>query len=378
MYIPRHLRTPCMLALEDGRVFRGSSIGAEGESAGEVVFNTGMTGYQEILTDPSYRGQIVAMTSPLIGNYGSNEEDPESVRPQVEGFVVRESSRLASNWRSETALPDLLRKWDIVAADDVDTRALTLHIREKGAMRAVISTEDRSEESLVEKARASPKMVGRNLADEVSCREPYEWTEAPELSEPEQGGEPLRAVVYDFGVKRSILRGLARAGFSVRVVPASTRAEEVLASKPDGVLLSNGPGDPEPVESGVRAARELAGRVPVFGICLGHQIMGLALGGRTFKLKFGHHGSNHPVKDLMTDRIEITAQNHGFCVDAESIKGRDVKVTHLNLNDRTVEGLEVPEARAFSVQFHPEAGPGPHDARGLFKRFAGMCRGEKE
>ncbi len=365
----RHLRPPCVLALEDGRVFRGRSIGAAGERAGEVIFNTGMTGYQEILTDPSYKGQIVTMTYPLIGNYGTNDEDLESSSPKVEGFVVREASRLASNWRSSLGFGGYLGKHGIVAADDIDTRALTLHIRERGAMRAVISTEDLSEESLVEKAKSSPSLVGRDLAREVTCEKAYDWLEEP----PANG---LRVVVYDFGVKRSILRELVRAGCQVRVVPASTSADDVLAERPDGVLLSNGPGDPEPVEYGVRAAKGFLGKLPVFGICLGHQIMGLALGGKTYKLKFGHHGSNHPVKDLATGRIEITAQNHGFCVDAEGLSGHDVKVTHVNLNDRTVEGLSVPDLKAFSVQFHPEAGPGPHDARGLFGRFVETMRGE--
>jgi len=375
VYVLRHLRPPCVLALEDGRVFTGRSIGAQGERAGEVVFNTGLTGYQEILTDPSYKGQIVTMTSPLIGNYGTNDEDPESDSPKVEGFVVRESSRHASNWRSTGPLPELLEKHGVVAADDIDTRALTLHIREKGAMRAVVSTEEADEKRLVEKARASPAMVGRNLASEVTCEAAYDWPEEP-AGVQGKDGPPVTVIVYDFGVKRSILRGLARAGCRVRVVSASTPAADVLDSKPDGVLFSNGPGDPEPVEAGIGAAREIIGKIPVFGICLGHQIMGLALGGRTYKLKFGHHGSNHPVKDLVTDRIQITAQNHGFCVDAESLKGHDVKITHLNLNDDTIEGLALPDARAFSVQFHPEAGPGPHDARGLFRRFVEMIRGD--
>jgi carbamoyl-phosphate synthase small subunit len=362
-----------VLALEDGRIFKGRSIGASGERAGEVVFNTDMTGYQEILTDPSYKGQIVVMTSSLIGNYGTNEEDIESSAPQVEGFVVREASRTPSNWRSTTPLPELLEKHGVVAAEDVDTRALTLHIREKGAMRAVISTEDADGKSLVEKARASPPMVGRNLASEVTCEAAYDWPEEPRGGQ-DKGGPPVTVIVYDFGVKRSILRGLARAGCRVKVVTASTPAADVLDSKPDGVLFSNGPGDPQPVEAGIRAAREIIGKIPVFGICLGHQIMGLALGGRTYKLKFGHHGSNHPVKDLVIDRIQITAQNHGFCVDAESLRGHDAKITHLNLNDRTVEGLALPDAKAFSVQFHPEAGPGPHDARGLFGRFVALLR----
>ncbi len=377
VYVFRHLRPPCLLALEDGRVFRGISFGASGEASGEIVFNTGMTGYQEILTDPSYKGQIVTMTYPLIGNYGSNGEDSESDSPRVEGFVVRESSRRASNWRSSEDLPELLKRSRVVAAEDVDTRALTLHIREKGAMRAILSTEDLSEQSLVEKARNSPSMVGLDLARTVTCPEPYDWPEGPGGAE---GVPPVRVTVYDFGVKRSILRQLAREGCRVSVVPASTPAADVLAGKPDGVVFSNGPGDPEPVTCGIDAAREILGKVPVMGICLGHQIMGLALGGRTYKLKFGHRGSNHPVKDLTTDRIEITAQNHGFCVDAESLgdldTGREVKITHVNLNDRTVEGMSLPGARAFSVQFHPEAGPGPHDAGGLLGRFVDLIRGE--
>jgi carbamoyl-phosphate synthase small subunit len=366
------MRPHCVLALEDGRVFKGSSIGAPGIAAGEVVFNTGMTGYQEILTDPSYAGQIVTMTSPLIGNYGTNDEDPESARPHVEGLVVRESSRAPSNWRSDTPLPELLSKRGVVAADDIDTRALTLHIRERGAMRAVISAEDAAADDLVDRARASPPMEGRDLASVVTCPEAYDWPEAATVRE---GGRELSVTVYDFGVKRSILKGLAAAGFRVRVVPAATPAAEVLSSKPDGVFFSNGPGDPAPVEPGIAAARGIVGKVPVFGICLGHQIMGLALGGRTYKLKFGHHGSNHPVKDLTTERIEITAQNHGFCVDADSLTDHEVQITHVNLNDSTVEGLSLPKERAFSVQFHPEAGPGPHDARGLFGRFADMTRG---
>jgi len=372
VYVLRHKRPDCALALEDGRVFKGRAIGAPGTAEGEVVFNTGLTGYQEILTDPSYAGQIVTMTSPLIGNYGTNDEDTESARPHVEGFVVRESSRLSSNWRSAKPLPELLAGAGVVAADDIDTRALTLHIREKGAMRAVISTEGCSDDDLVDRARASAPMEGRDLASVVTTPEAYDWPEAPTVPE---GGRELTVIAYDFGVKRSILCGLAGAGFRVRVVPASTPPEEVLASGPDGVFFSNGPGDPAPVESGIAAARGIVGKVPVFGICLGHQIMGLALGGRTYKLKFGHHGSNHPVKDLTTDRIEITAQNHGFCVDADSLAGREVDVTHVNLNDRTVEGLALPGERASSVQFHPEAGPGPHDARGLFRRFADAILG---
>jgi carbamoyl-phosphate synthase small subunit len=374
VYLLRHKRPHCRLALEDGRVFEGRSVGAEGSAEGEVVFNTGMTGYQEILTDPSYAGQIVTMTSPLIGNYGTNDEDPESAKPHVEGFIVRESSRLPSNWRSGKSLPELLAEAGVVAADNIDTRALTLHIREKGAMRAVISTDGASESDLVDRAKASPPMEGRDLANVVTTPEAYDWSDAPAVAE---GARELAVIVYDFGVKRSILRGLAAAGFRVRVVPASTPASEVLAAKPDGVFFSNGPGDPAPVEAGIAAAREIVGKVPVFGICLGHQIMGLALGGRTYKLKFGHHGSNHPVKDLTTERIEITAQNHGFCVDAESLTDREVSVTHVNLNDKTVEGLSLPGERASSVQFHPEAGPGPHDARGLFRRFADAIHGGK-
>lgn len=370
MYVFRHLRPPCILALEDGRVFRGVSFGAEGERTGEVVFNTGMTGYQEILTDPSYKGQIVVMTYPLIGNYGSNEEDVESAAPAVEGFVVRESSRCASNWRSTEPLQRFLSRYGVVAAEDVDTRALTLHIRERGAMRACISTVEQSVDNLVEKARASPPMAGRDLASVVGCREPYDWPAQPSSE------KPLRVIVYDFGVKRSILRELTRVGCSVRVVPASTPASDVLAARPDGVVLSNGPGDPEPLKYAAEAVRELVGRVSILGICLGHQIMGLALGGRTYKLRFGHHGSNHPVRNTITGRIEITAQNHGFCVDAASLAGREARITHLNLNDGTVEGLELPGLRAFSVQFHPEAGPGPHDARGVFDRFAATMRGD--
>ncbi len=373
MYVLRHLRPPCTLALEDGRVFRGISFGAPGESAGEVVFNTGMTGYQEIITDASYKGQIVTMTYPLIGNYGTNDGDRESDGPQVEGLIVREASRVASNWQSGEDLQAYLSRNGVVAIEDVDTRALTLHIREKGAMRGVLSTEDHVAKSLVEKALASPEMSGRDLASVVTCKKPYEFTDE-QAAGADRKAEPVNVTVYDFGVKRSILKQLTRAGCRVRVVPASTPASDVLATKPDGVLLSNGPGDPEPVTGGIAAAKDIIGKVPVFGICLGHQIMGLALGGERFKHKFGHHGSNHPGRDETTGRIEITAQNHCFCVDPDSLAGHDVRVTHVNLNDHTVEGLALADARAFGIQFHPEAGPGPHDARGLFARFVETLR----
>ena len=355
------------VALADGTVFEGCAAGSEGETIGEVVFTTGMTGYQEVLSDPSFCGQIPVMTAPLIGNTGATREDEEGARPWVAGFVVHELSPMASNWRSEETLDAYLRRHGIVAIDRVDTRALTRHIRDRGAQMAAIGTGPA--EALVAKAKAAPSMEGQDLTGRVTTREPYVWAEgsgawhAPE-------GEPTRHVVaIDFGVKQNILRCLVDHGCRVTVVPASTSAKEILAHDPDGVFVSNGPGDPSAVTQGIETVRELVGsKKPLFGICLGHQMLALALGGKTYKMKFGHRGLNHPVKDLSTGKIEITSQNHGFAVDGESLAGK-CDVTHVHLNDGTCMGLAHRESGAFSVQYHPEAAAGPHDARYLFRRF---------
>lgn len=360
------------LALEDGTIFAGRACGAAGETGGESVFNTAMTGYQEILTDPSYCGQLVAMTYPQIGNYGMTAADDESPRPRLSGFIVRELCRHPSNWESVESVGGFLKKHGIVAIEQIDTRALTLKLRDQGALRGVISTLDGDRGSLLAKARAVPSMSGRNLAKVVTCEKPYAWEQGV-------GATPdLHVVVMDFGAKHGIMRCLAAMGARVTVVPASTTAAQILKLKPDGVMLSNGPGDPEPVTDAVATIRLLlAERMPLFGICLGHQLLGLALGGRTFKLKFGHHGSNHPVKDLATGRIEITSQNHGFCVDLESLPA-EVKTTHVNLNDGTSEGMAHATLPAFSVQYHPEASAGPHDSRYLFERFRALMLEKKE
>jgi carbamoyl-phosphate synthase small subunit len=371
-------KRPAILALADGTVFRGRAFGADGESVGEVVFNTSLSGYQEILTDPSYRGQLVVMTAPQIGNYGVNPEDVESGRVWVEGFVVKECSPITSNWRARQNLNDYLKDAGVVGIEGIDTRALTKHLRDSGAQEGVLSTTDLDEKRLVAKAKASPGLVGRDLVRDVTCQKLYEWTEqlwsaashpSPLAGEGRVGG--ARVTVYDFGVKRNILRSLVSSGCRVIVVPASTPAADVLASKPDGVVLSNGPGDPAAVTYAVEATRALVGRVPMFGICLGHQILGLAMGGTTSKLKFGHHGGNQPVLDLATNQVTITSQNHGFTVDLDSLAG-EVEATHVNLNDRTVEGLRHKTLPVFSVQYHPEASPGPHDAGYLFQRFIDM------
>jgi len=355
-----------LLALEDGRVFPGFSFGAQGETYGEVIFNTGMTGYQEILTDPSYKGQLVVMTYPHIGNYGVNPEDIESDRLCVEGLILREYSRYHSNWRSRESLQDLLRRHNIIGIEGVDTRALTRHIRDKGAQRGVISTVDLDPSSLVAKAKASPSLIGRDLVQEVTCRVPYPWNQSPSRS------KSFRVIVYDFGVKYNILRKLAQLGCSLWIVPAQTTAEEVLKLNPDGIVLSNGPGDPEGVPYAIENTKKLLGEKPLFGICLGHQILALALGGRTYKLKFGHHGENHPVKNLRTGRVEITSQNHGFAVDPGSLDPDEVELTHVNLYDGTVEGIRHRKLPAFSVQYHPEASPGPHDSEYIFHQFLQM------
>jgi len=351
-----------ILALEDGTVFKGSAFGAAGERDGEVVFNTSMAGYQEILTDPSYKGQIVTMTYPLIGNYGTNAEDVESRKPYVEAFVVRECSTIASNWRCEKSLDDYLKENDIVGIEGIDTRALTRHIRLEGAMKAVISTKDLNEKRLIEKAKASPGLIGRDLVKDVTFDKIYQWNK--------EGKHHV--VVLDTGVKYNILRQLALRNCKVTVAPAETSAEQILDLKPDGIMLSNGPGDPEGVPYVVETVKKLIGKFPMFGICFGQQMLGLALGGKTFKLKFGHHGGNHPVMDLKTRKVHITVQNHGFCVDIDSLSKDDIEITHINLNDNTLEGIKHKKLPIFSVQFHPEAGPGPHDARYMFDEFVTM------
>ena len=388
-----------ILALADGTVFEGEQFGATGETVGEVVFITSMTGYQEVLTDPSYKGQIVTMTYPLIGNYGCNEADVESIGPQVEGFVVREYSAYHSNWRSKWSLDAYLSEHDIIGIQGIDTRALTRRLRVHGVMNGCLSTEDLNPESLITKAKAWHGLIGWDLVQRVTCPSPYAWQQdsgqqsavssrKSEMSMMESHMQPphpdsrqpmvsdsqiakYRVVALDFGIKYNILRQLTEHGCEVQVVPARTTAEEILAAEPDGVFLSNGPGDPMPVDYAIQTIRTLIDKKPLFGICLGHQLLGLALGGKTYKLKFGHRGANQPVKHLETDRVEITSQNHGFCVDIDSLPN-SVDVTHINLNDDTLEGIQHREYPIFSVQYHPEASPGPHDASYLFSRFTEM------
>jgi carbamoyl-phosphate synthase small subunit len=373
---------PATLVLEDGTTFHGRSFGATGETTAEIIFHTGMTGYQEVITDPSYRGQMVIMTYPLIGNYGVTSIDNESSRAQVSAFIVKELSALASNWRAEDTLHNFLASQGVMGIEGIDTRALVVHVRSAGAMRAALSTERHDTESLRALALTEPPMDGRDLVKDVTTPVPYEHQPSREkisLLRKIGGDEPipewktdltrpLHVVAYDFGVKRNILDLLYAQGFKVTVVPARTTASDVLALNPDGVFLSNGPGDPAALGYIIKEIQNLLGKVPLFGICLGHQLLGLALGGRTYKLKFGHHGANHPVKDLITNRVEITSQNHGFCVDIDSLPST-CRVTHINLNDQTVEGFDNEDPRLFCVQYHPEAAPGPHDSTYLFARF---------
>ena len=372
-----------ILALEDGRFWRGRAFGATGERTGEVVFNTSMTGYQEILTDPSYRGQIVAMTCPEIGNVGTNPLDRESHGAAAEGFVVRELSRISSNWRANQALHQYLREHDIPGIAEIDTRALTRHIRTGGALKGVLSSVDRNPESLIRKARAAPGLEEQDLVSQVTCAAPYGWSlpRDPRWATADCGGfnptaTRLRCVAYDFGAKHNIFRLLWEHGFDVTVVPATLPSQDVLSLQPDAVFLSNGPGDPAAATYAIEAVRGLVGRVPIFGICLGHQIAALAMGARTFKLKFGHRGANHPVKDLRSGTVAVTSQNHGYAVDSDSLPS-GVEITHINLNDGTCEGFLHAEAKLLAVQYHPESSPGPHDSFNLFRDFLSMTVGDR-
>ena len=403
-----------ILALEDGRVFNGRAAGAVARRGGEVVFNTSLTGYQEVFTDPSYAGQIVCLTYPHIGNVGANAGDEESSKPYIESLIVRDFAHLSSNWRASETAQQYLERQNVPVIYDIDTRALVRHLRQFGALRGVVSTDGTPSEKLIAEARALPPMAGQELASRVTSHRRYEWNEgtldidraiaaAAAAGASATGGKSARSegrgfgaassrapssgvstpqatrhvVAYDYGIKQNILRLLVDHGCRVTVVPAKTSASDVLELKPDGVFLSNGPGDPEPIHYAVANIKKLVGRVPIFGICLGHQLCGLALGGKTFKLKFGHHGSNHPVKNLLTGKVEITSQNHGFCVDPESLPSSDVEITHVNLNDHTNEGMRHRSLPLFSVQYHPEASPGPHDARYLFNNFIAMMKETK-
>ncbi|MFT7618540.1 MAG: carbamoyl-phosphate synthase small subunit [Planctomycetota bacterium] len=361
------------IILEDGSIWHATSCGAQGEASGELVFNTALSGYQEVLTDPSYTGQVVVMTYPLIGNYGVNSEDSESDAASVSGFIVRECTEITSNYRSEESLRDYFQRQNVVALEGVDTRALTLRVREHGAMRCFLTSETLSDDELRQKLQDVPDLVGHDMVAGVTCAEAQEFNlgypRGFEPPMPEGDSTPRRVVAFDFGAKTTIFRSLKSIGCEVIVVPASTSAEAVLAYKPDGVFLSNGPGDPRPLTGIVETVKGLLGKVPIFGICLGHQILALAVGATINKMKFGHHGSNHPVKDLDTGKVEVTAQNHGFETCADSLIKAGARVTHINLNDQTVEGFELAKLKAFSVQYHPEASPGPHDSLYLFRRF---------
>ncbi len=376
-----------ILALEDGTIFEGRAFGASIERSGEVVFNTSITGYQEIFTDPSYSGQIVVLTYPQIGNYGANEQDSESSQPYIEGLVVRDFSPNTSNWRSDESADQFLAKNNIPVAASIDTRKLVKHLRTRGVMRGVLSTVESNPDTLIQRARSIPSMAGQDLATRVSTLKQYEWSKGVEPCSPSErlahvrtlkdGEQPLHVVAYDYGIKRNILRRLVSSGCRVTVVPSLTSAEDVLSLNPDGVFLSNGPGDPEPLVAQAAQIKNLIGRTPVFGICLGHQMLALACGAKTFKLKFGHRGGNHPVINHLTKKVEITAQNHGFAVDPDSLKASEVELTHENLNDHTLEGFRLKNAPAFCVQYHPEAAPGPHDSLYLFDDFITLMREHK-
>lgn len=367
------MRIKAKLVLEDGKTYDCFSFGAEGETTGEIVFNTSMTGYQEILSDPSYCGQMIVMTYPLIGNYGISNEDFESEKPQIKAFIVKELCTYPSNWRSDTSLDSLLKKHNIMGIEGLDTRAITRHIRNFGAMRAIISTKDFDIANLIEKVKQSPSMVGANLVDEVTCTKAYTWDEPNgkdwQFLENVSKKQTYTIAVYDFGVKRNILRKFVERGCKLHVFPSKTKAEEILKINPDGVFLSNGPGDPEAVDYVIPEIQKLIGKKPIFGICLGQQLAGIALGAHTYKLKFGHRGANHPVKNLETGVIEITSQNHGFTVDPKSLNEKEIELTHFNLYDGTLEGFRHKELPIFSVQYHPEASPGPHDSDYLFNKF---------
>ena len=368
-----------LLVLADGKIYKGEHFGSEGEVEAEIVFNTSMSGYQEIITDPSYCGQMVVMTYPLIGNYGVNPEDFESDRPHLSGFIIKELSKVQSNWRSRGSLEEFLKETNVFGIQGIDTRALTRQIRDKGAQQAILSTDTSDPQRLIEKVRKSPGLIGRDLVKEVTCKNAYDWNESEwtiqsgKTKLKEVKDRPYNVLVYDFGVKRNILRKLTRAGCKVRVVPANTPADEVLAIRPDGIFLSNGPGDPAAVPYAIDNVKTILGKVPVFGICLGHQILSLALKGKTYKLRFGHHGGNQPVLDVKSGKIEITSQNHGFAVEQNSLDS-DVDVTFLNLNDDTVEGIQHKSWPVFSVQYHPEASPGPHDSEHLFYKFVNLMK----
>ncbi len=369
-----------VLLLEDGTVFEGIGFGAKGRKCGEVVFNTSMTGYQEILTDPSYNEQIITMTYPLIGNYGTNTDDTESAKVFASGFIVKENCPYSSSWRSKSSLDDYLKKNNVVGLEGIDTRKLVKHIRTKGAMKSIISSAELSVKRLKKELQDYPGLVGRDIVRNITTQKTYDWNHSVVdvlTGSEHENKKKYKVVALDFGIKHNILRLLCSHDCEVKVVHAATSAEEILRRKPDGVFLSNGPGDPAPVIYAIETVKNLLGKLPVFGICLGHQILALALGGRTYKLKFGHRGANHPVKNMMTGAIEITTQNHGFCVDADSLKHKDVEFTHINLNDNTLEGISSEKLSAFSVQYHPEASPGPHDSSYLFETFTKLMNRHK-